>query len=74
MGNVKIITDSTADIPGSLAKELDITVIPINVHLDGESYQDGVNITPEEFYLKMSRTDQLPTTSQPSPPGYCQRV
>ena len=67
MGNVKIITDSTADIPGSLAKELDITVIPINVHLDGESYQDGVNITPEEFYLKMSRTDQLPTTSQPSP-------
>lgn len=67
MGNVKIITDSTADIPKSLAKELDITVIPINVHLDGESYQDGINITPDEFYLKMSRTDQLPTTSQPSP-------
>lgn len=67
MGKVKIITDSTADIPKHLAKDLDISVIPINVHVAGKCYQDGVTIQPNEFYRKMRSIEELPTTSQPSP-------
>jgi DegV family protein with EDD domain len=67
LGQVKIITDSTSDIPKALAEELDISVIPIRVHMAGESYLDGVTISPSEFYRKMRAVPELPTTSQPSP-------
>ncbi len=67
MGKVKVITDSTADIPKQLAKDLDISVIPINVHVAGKCYQDGITISPNEFYRKMLSIEELPTTSQPSP-------
>ncbi|MGA8942041.1 MAG: DegV family protein [Thermoactinomyces sp.] len=67
MEKVKIITDSTADIPAQMAKDLDISVIPINVHVAGKCYQDGVTISPNEFYRKMRSIEELPTTSQPSP-------
>lgn len=67
MGQVKIIVDSTADIPKYLVEQLGISVIPIKVHIDGESYLDGVNIHPSEFYRKMKSVSEIPTTSQPSP-------
>jgi DegV family protein with EDD domain len=67
MGQVKIITDSTADIPTNLAEELDISVVPIKVHMAGESYLDGVDLLPAKFYQKMQEITELPTTSQPSP-------
>ncbi|MBA4602406.1 DegV family protein [Thermoactinomyces mirandus] len=67
MEKVKIITDSTADIPKQLAKDLGISVIPINVHVAGKCYQDGLTISPNEFYRKMRSIEELPTTSQPSP-------
>lgn len=67
MGYVKVIVDSTADIPKGLAEELEISVIPINVQIGGESHLDGVTIQPKEFYDKMKSVPDLPTTSQPSP-------
>ncbi|MBA4544050.1 MULTISPECIES: DegV family protein [Thermoactinomyces] len=67
MGQVKIITDSTADIPKDLAEALDISVVPIKVHLAGQSYLDGVDLFPSQFYQKMREITELPTTSQPSP-------
>lgn len=67
MGRVKVITDSTADIPAELVQELDIKVVPLKVHMGGTSYLDGVTIQPGEFYRKLSESSDLPTTSQPSP-------
>jgi DegV family protein with EDD domain len=67
VANVKIITDSTADIPKNLAEELGISVIPLKVHVGGESYLDGVTLSAAEFYERLRATDELPTTSQPSP-------
>ncbi len=43
--SIKIVTDSTSDIPLQLQKELDITVIPLYINLNGQSYQDTVDLT-----------------------------
>lgn len=66
MNKVAIVTDSTAGIPDSIAREYNITVVPLSVLWDDKSYLDGIDITPEEFYERLVKSDTLPTTSQPS--------
>src|SRR5512139_2020522 len=63
---INIVTDSTSDIPPDIARELDITVIPVHVIFGEESFDDGVTITREEFYRRLKITKVLPTTSTPS--------
>ncbi|MFA9557417.1 DegV family protein [Evansella sp. AB-rgal1] len=67
MGNVRIVTDSTADIPKSLQEELNITVVPLKVHFGEETFEDGVDLLPDAFYEKLQSANQIPTTSQPTP-------
>ncbi|PTM59119.1 DegV family protein [Desmospora activa] len=67
MTKVQVITDSTADIPRHLVEELNISIVPLKVHLEGKSYLDGVDIQPQEFYEKLKAATELATTSQPSP-------
>jgi DegV family protein with EDD domain len=64
MKKVAVITDSTAYLPPEIVKELDLTVVPLTVHWDGESYRDGVDIQAEEFYESLAHSDSIPTTSQ----------
>lgn len=64
---VKIVTDSVCDIPGSVVKELDITVIPVLVRFGEEVFRDGVDITNDQFYQKLVSSDVMPTTAVPSP-------
>jgi DegV family protein with EDD domain len=49
-----------------MARELGITVVPLNVHFGTEVYRDGVEIFPDEFYRRLATTPRLPTTSQPT--------
>jgi DegV family protein with EDD domain len=63
---VRIVTDSTADLPLSLAQELDISVVPLSVIFGDESYREGVDISHDQFYEKLTRSKELPTTSAPS--------
>lgn len=63
---VKIVTDSSADIPPPLAAALDIHVVPIRVEFGTVGYCDGVDLSGEEFYRKLRESATLPTTSQPS--------
>ena len=62
---VKIVTDSTAGLPLDVAKQHDVTVIPLQVSFGQETYRDGVDLTSEQFYSKLVQADRLPTTSQP---------
>ena len=64
---VKIITDSVADLPPEVARELAITVIPLNVRFGTEVYRDGIDITAEQFYEKLRYSGIMPVTSVPSP-------
>jgi DegV family protein with EDD domain len=66
---VKIVTDSTSDIPAEseVARELGITIVPQHVNFETESYRDGVDISTDEFYYRLERSKKLPTTSPASP-------
>ncbi|MCL2281489.1 MAG: DegV family protein [Dehalococcoidia bacterium] len=64
---VKIVTDSTSDIPAEIAKELGITVAPLVVLFGRESFKDHVDITTEEFYHRLAKDSIHPTTTQPKP-------
>ena len=64
---VRIITDSTTDVTPAAARQLNLGVVPLKVLFGQEEYRDGIDLTMEEFYTKLTSNDQLPTTSQPSP-------
>jgi DegV family protein with EDD domain len=67
---VKVITDSTADIPAELVHQLGITVVPSYVMFGTESYRDGVELSREQFYEKLVSTREIPTTAAPPPAVY----
>lgn len=64
---IHIITDSTSDITQAQAEREDLIVVPLHNLFGEEEYLDGVTISTEEFYQRLSTTEDLPTTSQPSP-------
>lgn len=63
---VRIVTDSTSDLPPDIAAAAGITVVPLNVHFGTETFRDGLDIKADEFYRRLVSTEKLPTTSQPS--------
>jgi len=63
--SICIVTDSTADIPRDVVRDLGITVVPLSVTVGGETFVDG-DITIAEFFSRMNAAKALPTTSQPS--------
>jgi len=67
---VKIICDSTGDVPADIKKQYDITIVPLNVIFGSDSFQDGVDLTPPQFYKMLVESKVHPTTSQPAPGLY----
>ena len=64
---IKVVTDSTADIAPDVAAKLGITVVPMLVNIDGTMYEDGVNLTHEEFYTNLPNYKDVPKTAANSP-------
>jgi DegV family protein with EDD domain len=67
---IKIVTDSTSDLPQSLANEFGITVIPVYVQFGNKTYRDRIDISESEFYERLLHFPVHPTTSQPSPQDF----
>jgi DegV family protein with EDD domain len=67
---VKVITDSTADIPAELVHKLGITVVPSYVMFGTESYRDGIELSRQQFYEKLVSTREIPSTAAPPPAVY----
>jgi DegV family protein with EDD domain len=63
---VRVVVDSTADVPPDLAAELGIEVIPCWVHFGQEARLDGVDLSREEFYARLESGKVLPTTAVPA--------
>jgi len=63
---IGIVTDTSCNFTPTMAKELGIHIIPMQIIIDNHTYQDAIDITVEEFYEKMETTNNLPTTSQPA--------
>ncbi len=66
LSKVKIVTDSTVDLTDEEIKKYNLEVVPLTIHINGETYTDRVDITPTEFIQKMKLSDELPKSSQPS--------
>jgi DegV family protein with EDD domain len=64
---VAIVTDSTADLDLTDARERGIDVVPLFVNFGDVRYKDNVELTRDEFYRKLSTEKVLPTTAQPTP-------
>jgi len=62
---IKIVTDSTADVPKELLERYDIRVVPINIQFGHETYQEGIDIDRPTFFRKLEEV--MPTSSQPAP-------
>lgn len=69
---IRIITDSTCDLRPARREALGIDVVPLSVHFGGEVFQDGVDITNEEFYRRLVQAEKLPTTSQVNPEAFAE--
>jgi len=66
MGKVSVVTDSTAYLEPGVARDLDISVVPLYVHLGDETLRDGIDITPEAFFQRLDQGGLAPRTSPPS--------
>lgn len=64
MEKIKIITDSTADLPKDICDKYDIEVLPLVINFGEDSYLDGVEITPKELFEKIDNGSVMPTTAQ----------
>jgi len=71
MGNIAIVTDSTADLADEQYKKYNITVVPLSVIFGEDVYtDDGIALAREEFYQKLKDAKKLPTTAQPTPEDF----
>ena len=50
MNSFQILTDSCCDLPAELVRQLDVTVVPLSVEMEGRSYADGIDMSPKELY------------------------
>lgn len=64
---VRIVTDSSSDIPREVVDELGITVVPLSISFGTQSYRDGLDLAADDFYARLASTKELPKTSQPPP-------
>jgi DegV family protein with EDD domain len=67
---IKIVTDSSADLPAQLAQELGITVVPLYVRFGEEVYRERVEISEEDFYQRLLHGPVHPVTIQPNPQDF----
>ena len=66
MSSIRIVTDSTAALPDDWLKDHKVAVVPLLVNIESEVYKESVEITNREFYARLRKVQELPTTSQPS--------
>ncbi|MDF9297762.1 DegV family protein [Geobacillus stearothermophilus] len=63
---IAIVTDSTAYLPKDVRERLGIRMIPLSVIFGDETYREEIDMTADEFFVKIKQNPKLPTTSQPS--------
>ena len=67
---VKIVTDSSCDLPDALVSELGIDVVPLKIRFGTEELVDRVDLSPSEFWARCSTSAELPSTAAPAPGAF----
>jgi DegV family protein with EDD domain len=63
---IKLVVDSTADLPHALYREYDITVVPVLAQFGAETLRDDIDFTRDEFYTRLVASPEPPKTAAPS--------
>jgi DegV family protein with EDD domain len=66
MARVRVVTDSSAELTPEIANELDITILPMHIRFGDEEFQDGIDLTHEEFYRRLDYSGIMPVAMPPS--------
>ena len=64
--SIAVVTDSTSDLPLEIAEKHNISVVPLNVHIEDETLLDGITISADQMYKLLPDSKVIPTTSAPS--------
>ncbi len=70
--SVAVVVDSTADIPQAMRDEYAISVVPLSIIFGNETFQDGVDMTSDHFYQRLTESNVHPSSSQPSPGAFAE--
>jgi DegV family protein with EDD domain len=66
MGNIQIVTDSTAAFSRQEIEEMHLEIVPLSIHFEGEVFDEGLPETYPDFFKRLAASKVIPTTSQPS--------
>lgn len=67
---IHIVSDSSCDLPDEYLAAHHIPIVPLTIIFPDAEYREKIDITPEEFYKKMTSSNTLPKTTQPSPAAF----
>jgi len=70
MGVVRVVTDSSCDLPAGVVEEHRITVVPLSIRFGDEEFVDGRDLTPSAFWARSAGSAVLPSTAAPSPGAF----
>ena len=65
--SIRIVTDSTCDLPDQVVADLGVTVVPLYINVGQESYLDEVDMSRQEFYQRLPHFEHHPQTASPGP-------
>jgi DegV family protein with EDD domain len=66
MGGIQIVTDSTAAFTRQEIEEMQLEIVPLSIHFEGEEFDEGLPETYRAFFERLAQSKSIPTTSQPS--------
>ncbi len=67
---VRIVTDSSADLPADEVERLGVEVVPLSIRFGTDEYTDGVDLSVAQFYDKLASSADLPETAAPAPGAF----
>jgi DegV family protein with EDD domain len=70
MAVVRVVTDSSCDLPADVVREHGITVVPLSIRFGEEEFVDGRDLTPSAFWARAAASAVLPSTAAPSPGAF----
>ena len=68
--SIRIVIDSTSDVTQEVIDKYNLKMVPLTVNFDDGSYLDKIELSTEDFFKKLGKSDKLPTTSQVSPGAF----
>lgn len=67
---IALVTDSTCDIPSEWVRQYELAIVPLTIVFGDQQFLDGVELTSQQFYERLPKESQHPTTSQPTPRAF----